>query len=93
MRRSEKSYLIESAYGKEIRSNLVGDIKLYSLENKYFLIKDVIFCPQVKVNLLSVNYFLKKGSTVEFKESKGILIYKKEKIIFNFCNNIGNFYL
>ena len=68
---------INTASGEQLRSSAVGDVVVYNEEHPNVLLKDVIGCPKLGYNLLSVSKMVKNGHIVMFDDEGAYAVERK----------------
>ena len=85
---------IETACGHKAKSDLYGDLRVILENNIVVTWKDVIYCKQIKNNILSVRQMAKNGFSVHIKKNEAKM-EKDGKTFYSakFSENLGSYIL
>ncbi|UYV83826.1 hypothetical protein LAZ67_X000320 [Cordylochernes scorpioides] len=76
----------------QIESKAIGNVKIKTKEEKLLILKDVLFVPQIKGNLLSVGKLVQDYQRIIFSKDKCTIIDFKDQVILK-APKIDDFYI
>ncbi|UYV82299.1 hypothetical protein LAZ67_21001652 [Cordylochernes scorpioides] len=76
----------------QIESKAIGNVKIKTKEENLLILKDVLFVPQIKGNLLSVGKLLQDYQRIIFSKDKCTIIDFKDQVILE-APKIDDFYI
>lgn len=91
--RSQKMIIRIGKKGHSIISEGIGEVNLtldVEGEQQHITIHDVLYIPELPVNLLSVAVLTAKNLRVEFSKKYGCLVYNSNEVVVAVAPNIGN---